>query len=253
MTTNTSDIDGFLDYWETEGAAYARAGDYIWMVTQVPEAERVLEIGCGAGFGTLALLQRGFSVLAVDMLDACLAVTRDRIATVDQVGEVAFLQTDITQPNAAARQAIADFSPQVALCWLMGAPQEITGVTGKTTDREATEAVAAYRERTHRQVAELAAYLPDVIALHLVDRTAIPWQAKDLGRDTLARYHLSKTFADLPFDATRQDALYRKLTGRPEEASRLQRELRHAHPALKSVTPVLASLVAWRRKPAPQT
>jgi hypothetical protein len=191
---DTNNIDDFLKYWETEGAAYARAGDYAWMAAQVPEAERVLEISCGAGFWTLALLQRGFSVLAVVMLDACLA---------------------------AARQMIAGFQPQIMLCWLMGAPQETTGATSKK-NRETLEAVAAYREKTYRQ-------------------------AKDLGRDTLARYHLSKTFADLPFDATRQDALYRRLAGQEKEAVRLQREMGHAHLALKSIVPVLGSLVARRR------
>ncbi|MDR1890159.1 MAG: class I SAM-dependent methyltransferase [Zoogloeaceae bacterium] len=244
--THTNDINGFLDYWEAEGAAYARAGDYVWMAAQVPEAKRVLEIGCGAGFGTQALLQRGFSVLAVDALDACLTTTQARIANVGQPGEVVFLQADIAALVDAARQTLFDFQPQVVLCWLMGAPQETTGAAGKT-DREASAAVAAYREKTHRQVAELAASLPEVVAVHLIDRTAIPWQAKDLGRDTLVRYHLFKTFADLPFDAVRRDALYRKLEGRVDEAGKLQSELRRAHPALKSVTPTLASLVARRR------
>ncbi|MDR3053932.1 MAG: class I SAM-dependent methyltransferase [Zoogloeaceae bacterium] len=244
--TNTNDINGFLDYWEAEGAAYARAGDYLWMAEQVPAATKVLEIGCGVGFGTQALLQRGFSVLAVDALDICLTTTQARIASTTNANKVIFLQTDIAALDATARQTITDFQPQVALCWLMGAPQETTGAAGKP-DREASEAVAAYREKTHRQIAELATSLPSVVAAHLIDRTAIPWQAKDLGRDTLARYHLFKTFAGLPFDATRRDALYRKLTGRAEEAGKLQSELRRAHPALKSVTPTLASLVLRRR------
>jgi hypothetical protein len=51
----------------------------------------------------------------------------------------------------------------------------------------------------HRKVAELACELPPVKTLHFVDRTAIPWQAKDIGRDTLVRYHAGKTLLDLPF------------------------------------------------------
>lgn len=250
IMTNTNNLNGFLDYWEAEGAAYARAGDYAWMAEQVPAAQlpitRVLEIGCGVGFGTQALLQRGFSVLAVDALAECLTTTQARIAHTEHAGEVSFLQADIAALDDAARQSILDFQPQVVLCWLMGAPQETTGAAGKT-DKEASKAVAAYREKTHRQIAELAASLPSVVAVHLIDRTAIPWQAKDLGRDTLVRYHLFKTFVDLPFDAVRANALYRKLTGRVEEAGKLQSELRRAHPALKSVTPTLASLVARRK------
>lgn len=249
MTNTHNDLNGFLDYWEAEGAAYAHAGDYAWMAEQVPAplpTTKALEIGCGVGFGTQALLQRGFSVLAVDALAECLTTTQARIARTEHTGEVRFLQADIAAPDAATRQTILDFQPQVVLCWLMGAPQETTGAAGKT-DRAASEAVAAYREKTHRQIAELAASLPEVVAVHLIDRTAIPWQAKDLGRDTLVRYHLFKTFVDLPFDAVRGDALYRKLSGRAEAAGKLQSELRRAHPALKSVTPTLASLVLRRK------
>jgi hypothetical protein len=78
--------------------------------------------------------------------------------------------------------------------------------------------------------------------LHLLDRTAIPWQAKDIGRDTLVNYHLGKTLLDLPFTATRQSALYRKLG---EEVGGPQRK---QHPSLKGVVPTLASLLAERKQ-----
>jgi len=95
----------------------------------------------------------------------------------------------------------------------------------------------------HRATAELAASLTSVQFLHLVDRTAIPWQAKDIGRDTLVGYHLGKTLAGLPFSAVRADALYRKLDG--NVVAFKQPQVRHA--ALKSVVPVLASLLIRRK------
>ena len=91
-------------------------------------------------------------------------------------------------------------------------------------------------------MAELAAALPSVRWLHLVDRTAIPWQAKDIGRDTLVNYHLGKTLRDLPFAAERGGALYRKLEGGALEMA----QLRRAYPSLKGVVPTLASLMAER-------
>ena len=36
----------FMAYWEAEGLAYVRRGDYDWMAALVP-GKRVLEIGCG--------------------------------------------------------------------------------------------------------------------------------------------------------------------------------------------------------------
>lgn len=79
-------------------------------------------------------------------------------------------------------------------------------------------------------------------ALHLVDRTAIPWQAKDIGRDTLVLYHNDKTLRDLPFAGERRHALYRKI----DDGVASMAQFRKSHPALKSVVPVLASLLAER-------
>ena len=44
----------FIAYWEDEGQAYVRRGDYDWMASLVP-GKRVLDIGCGIGFATQAL------------------------------------------------------------------------------------------------------------------------------------------------------------------------------------------------------
>jgi SAM-dependent methyltransferase len=224
----------FLGYWETEGAAYVRHGDYDWMAALVP-GKRVLEIGCGLGFGTQALAARGLAVLAIDTLAECLTASEQRTA-----GQgVSFLQADVSHLDETQRQAINNFAPDCVVCWLMGAPADTTGATL----HDGGQAVAAYREGIHRKIAELAASLPTVTALHLVDRTAIPWQAKDIGRDTLVRYHSGKTLLDLPFSADRRNALYRKLGGNVVDLAAMRRP----HPALKSVVPTLASLLAERK------
>ena len=225
-------VADFLGYWETEGAAYVRHGDYDWMASLV-SGKRILEIGCGLGFGTQALVARGLKVLALDTLDECLAASRAK--TAGQGAE--FLQADVTTLDEQQIGIITDFSPDCVVCWLMGAPAQITGAT----QHDGGQAVAAYRESVHRKIAELAASLPGVKTLHLVDRTAIPWQAKDIGRDTLVRYHTAKTLLDLPLTATRKNALYRKL------GESVVTPMRPSHPAMKSVVPTLASLLAERK------
>jgi hypothetical protein len=122
----------------------------------------------------------------------------------------------------------------------MGAPETVTGAR----IGDGGNAVVAYREKTHRQVAELAAALPSVKELHFVDRTVIPWQAKDIGRDTLLAYHLGKTVMALPFTAVRTDALYRKIEGGTLEMAAIRR----AYPAVKGVVPTLASLLLKKEK-----
>lgn len=226
----------FMAYWEAEGQAYVRRGDYDWMAGLIP-GQRVLEIGCGVGYSTAALLGSGLAVLAIDALPECLAATGQRAT-----GQgLTLLQADLADLNATQRDTIRIFQPDTVACWLMGAPAEITGATPSEAGQQA---VAAYREKMHRLVAELAVDLPSVRYLHLVDRTAIPWQAKDIGRDTLVRYHNDKTLRDLPFVGERRHALYRKI----EDGAAPLAQLRKSHPALKGVVPTLASLLAERKQ-----
>jgi SAM-dependent methyltransferase len=223
----------FIGYWEIEGQAYVRRGDYDWMAALVP-GQRVLEIGCGVGFATQALARRGLTVLSIDSLAECLELTRQRVESAD----VALMQADLTALSNEQRATIEAFAPDAVVCWLMGAPAETTGAVATDAGR----AVVAYREKMHRLVAELAASLPTVRALHFIDRTAIPWQAKDIGRDTLVSYHSGKTLLDLPFVAARQHALFRKL------GDDTMAQNRNTHPSLKGAVPTLASLLAERKK-----
>ena len=224
----------FLGYWEAEGQHYVRRGDYEWMAALVP-GRKVLEIGCGVGFATQSLAARGLNVLAIDALPECLAATQARVAG----WEVTLLPAEVLALTAGQRAQIEAFAPDVVVCWLMGAPADVTGATAT----DGGKAVIAYREKIHRAVAELAGSLPTVRALHLVDRTVIPWQAKDIGRDTLVGYHAGKTLLDLPFAAERKNALYRKIDDNSVEIERI----RKSHPSLKSAVPVLASLLAERK------
>ena len=225
----------FIGYWESEGQAYVRRGDYDWMAALVP-GQRVLEIGCGVGFATQALARRGLAVLSIDSLSECLELTRQRV----EGSDVTLLQADLTALTDEQRAAIEAFAPDTVVCWLMGAPAETTGAVATDAGR----AVIAYREKLHRLVAELAASLPTVQVLHFVDRTAIPWQAKDIGRDTLVSYHGGKTLLDLPFVAERKHALYRKLGDDTVNNA----PNRKTHPSLKGVVPTLASLLVERKK-----
>lgn len=227
-------VADFLAYWSDEGERYAQAGDYDWMASLIP-GHRVLEIGCGLGFGTEAMLRRGLVVLALDSLRECLASTQQRVGTLT----LETIQAEVSALDDDQREFLEKFAPDTIVCWLMGAPAETTGAqTG-----DGGRAVVAYREQVHRAVAELAVQLPSVRYLHFVDRTAIPWQAKDIGRDTLVNYHAGKTLAGLPFQAQRSDALYRKLGSKVVDLARA----RPMPPSMKSVVPTLASLLAKRK------
>ena len=48
-----------------------------------PAPARVLDIGCGAGRSTVALSERGYSVVAIDLSEALLTIARDRHPALD--------------------------------------------------------------------------------------------------------------------------------------------------------------------------
>lgn len=228
-------VGEFVAYWVAEGQNYARRGDYEWMAAQLP-GKRVLEIGCGPGFGTQALIDRGLSVLVIDSLPECLSLTQSRVGQ----GDLQVMLAEVGGLSDMQRAEIAAFAPDTVVCWLMGAPASVTGAGVS----DGGQAVVAYREKIHRVIAELVASLPTVNFLHYVDRTVIPWQAKDIGRDTLLNYHLGKTLLDLPFTAVRANSLYRKIEGGAAEMAAIRR----SYPAVKGVVPTLASLLAERKK-----
>lgn len=222
--------------WQHEAEKHDRAGDYAWMAERVAPG-RVLEIGCGVGFGSCALQRRGCTVLALEPESDCIAIAASRCSEDRAAGggvAVQFLQCDVGQLSAEQRTEVEGFAPELVICWLMGAADEALDRT-----LPPAQAVQKYREAVHRQVAELAATLPSVGGVHLVDRTAFPWKIKDTARETLVVYHQATTFAGLPFALDLKDAVYRKLDDRQWPAPAAQR-----HSA--GVVPVLGSLFARR-------
>jgi 2-polyprenyl-3-methyl-5-hydroxy-6-metoxy-1,4-benzoquinol methylase len=56
----------YVKEWEITSTFFQREGHYAWMASQVSGNERVLEIGCGIGFSTLAKANAGHCVVVVE-------------------------------------------------------------------------------------------------------------------------------------------------------------------------------------------
>lgn len=222
-------VDVAVERWWQEAELHARSGDYDWLAARVP-GRRVVEIGCGAGFSTAALLGYVDALLVVEPEARCRGWLGERVAD-DRL--LAVVPASVAGLDAGALAQLADFAPDCVVCWLAGASDAQLGGDGAGN----ADPVKAYREALHRQVAQLAASLPTVRALQLADRTAFPWQIRDTARDTLVGYHRASTFDGLPFSVERPDALFRKL-----DVGRWSRELQRRG----GLTPVIGSLVARR-------
>lgn len=222
--------EAVLQRWAREAAQHDRHGDYAWLAEQVP-GQRVVEIGCGAAYSTLALGRRGKALLVLESDATCVGWARERLA---DVAPLTLLEADLFALGDAERAVLAAFAPDSVVCWLAGGDETSPAMAESGLSPYAQ--VVHYRERLHRAVAELAACLPSVNWLHLADRTAFPWKMKEVGRETLAMMHRQKTFAGLPISAEKGDALYRKL-----DPASLENRGRNGPPG---VVPVLGALLA---------
>jgi len=62
--------------WEESAEFFYNNKDYSWMCKKLEKYDVVLEIGCGTGYSTLALVENGHKVVVVENNEFCLEKTR---------------------------------------------------------------------------------------------------------------------------------------------------------------------------------
>ncbi len=188
-----------LERWQNESSQLARAGIYDWLTSRVP-GQRVLEIGCGFGASTAALVRAGKTVLALDNRMDCLEATQQRVP------DATYGLADVHHYDERLLDDLCDFAPDAVICWLAGAPADAL-----PRDVPAVYAVMQHRLILQQAVVRLAARLHTVQTIHLADRTAFPWKMKDAGRQTMARMIATAVCADSPFSLTEADVQFRRM------------------------------------------
>ena len=189
-----------LSRWQSEAQALAKQGVYDWLCTRI-EARRVLEIGCGFGASTAALVKAGKTVFALDNRMDCLEAAKVLSP------EVTYGLADVHQTHDLLIQDLKEFAPEAVVCWLGGAP----------ADALPQEVPAQYRVMQHRlalqhAVIQLAQQLPSVRTIHLADRTAFPWKMKDTAKQTLCQILSGPVIEKSSFAVRVDDIQFRRLT-----------------------------------------
>ena len=230
LTALAEPLDATLSRWREESAVLERDGVYAWLCDRIV-GRRVLEIGCGFGASTAALVSAGKAVFALDNRLDCLQATQQRIP------DATYGVADVHHYDARLLDDLKTFAPDTVVCWLAGAPAE-------SLPRDVPAAYAVMQHRLHLQqsVLRLAASLDGIQTVHLADRTAFPWKMKDAGRQTMMRLIETVVIADAPFSLSAADVQFRKLT-RPLNAPR-------ASGALQGVIPVIGEATLKRRQHA---
>lgn len=86
----------YVGNWAVNAENHEGQGHYVWMAEQVDGYLRTLEIGCGTGLSTLALLAKGHKVICIEENPYCIEATR---SAVDAQGyRVAVLRRAVAHP-----------------------------------------------------------------------------------------------------------------------------------------------------------
>lgn len=188
-----------LARWETEAGELAHAGVYDWLVSRVP-GSRVLEIGCGFGYSSLAIARGGKQLFALDNRMDCLEATQKKIP------EALYGLADVQHYDERLLGDLNDFAPDAVVCWLAGAPADAL-----PRDVPPAYAVMQHRLALQQAVVRLAYRLPSVQSVHLADRSAFPWKMKEAGRQTLAKMITTAVILDMPFVVSEANVQFRKI------------------------------------------
>jgi len=70
----------YMKNWGVNSKGHLDQGHYTWMADRLNGYPRTLEIGCGVGYSTLALLKQGHIVVCVEENPHCIAATQRLVA-----------------------------------------------------------------------------------------------------------------------------------------------------------------------------
>lgn len=109
----------YSEKWNSSAEFFYKNKDYYWMVDHLCDYHTILEIGCGTGYSTLAMVEKGHKVIAIDNNPECIAKAKELIDKNGYSNDVEFILYDVLNP-----QTLEDigtrFSCDVICCWNPG-------------------------------------------------------------------------------------------------------------------------------------
>ena len=62
----------YSEQWDISAQYFYNKGYYSWMADKLTGYKNVLEVGCGTGYSTLALVEKGYRVIVVEKNPECI-------------------------------------------------------------------------------------------------------------------------------------------------------------------------------------
>lgn len=110
----------YSEQWNVSAKYFYDAGYYLWMANKLEGHEIILEIGCGTGYSTLALVESGYKVIAVDKNPECMKKTKDLLREKGYInGEVTFVIGDVAF-DETRNKLVSGYEFDAVICWNIG-------------------------------------------------------------------------------------------------------------------------------------
>ena len=110
----------YADQWDVSARLFYEQGYYSWMAQHIEQMHIVVEVGCGTGYSTLALVENGHNVIAIEKNHNCIVKAKqlltERGITDDRV---IFIEGDIAE-DAFRNGLAAEYEFNAVLCWNVG-------------------------------------------------------------------------------------------------------------------------------------
>lgn len=109
----------YAEQWDESARYFYETNRYQWITEQIPDYETVVEVGCGTGYSTLALLEAGHKVIAFDKNVNCLAKAKKLIEDNGLTDRVIFIEGDIATDEFRA-YLNSQYNYDIVVCWNVG-------------------------------------------------------------------------------------------------------------------------------------
>ncbi len=113
-------IEQYAEQWNCSAQFFYDKKYYQWMCEKLIGFKTVMEIGCGTGYSTLALLNSGHKVIAIDKNHECIMAAKKLIAdNGHKKDDIIFLEGDVADLQFR-EQTLSKYACDIVICWNIG-------------------------------------------------------------------------------------------------------------------------------------
>ena len=110
----------YSEQWDISAQYFYNKGYYSWMADKLTGYKNVLEVGCGTGYSTLALVEKGYRVIVVEKNPECINKAKKLLYENGyKRGEGSFITGDIVD-EALRNKLVKKFKFDITICWNIG-------------------------------------------------------------------------------------------------------------------------------------